>query len=55
MKRNLVFNAKTPMGISMKFLAHMRANDLRALARSKGIPASLRTAAKQRVDKKKRS
>lgn len=53
-KRNLVFNSKTPIGTSMKFLAHMRFNDLRTLARSKNVPASLRTAAKQRVAKKSR-
>ncbi|MEC7518894.1 MAG: hypothetical protein VYE22_03460 [Myxococcota bacterium] len=54
-KRNLVFNPKTPMGVSMKFLSHLRANDLKSLSRSKGIPASLRTAATQRLNKKKRA
>ncbi|HJL19258.1 MAG TPA: hypothetical protein RMH99_26575 [Sandaracinaceae bacterium LLY-WYZ-13_1] len=53
-KRNLLFNPKTPMGVSMKFLSHLRTNDLRALARSKSVPAALRTAAKQRMDKKMR-
>lgn len=48
-KRALIFNPKTPAGISMRFLSHMRFNDLRALARSKNVPASLRTAAKQRL------
>ena len=28
MKRNLCFNPKTPAGISMRFLSHMRFNDL---------------------------
>lgn len=52
LKRNLLFNPKCPMGISMKFLGHLRFNDLRALSRSKNVPASLRTAAKQRVAKR---
>lgn len=53
-KRNLVFNPKTPMGVSMNFLSHLRATDLRTLARSKNVPASLRSAAKQRVQKQQR-
>lgn len=53
-KRNLLFNPKTPMGVSMKFLSHLRQNDLRGLSRSKSVPAALRTAAKQRMDKKTR-
>jgi len=52
LKRNLLFNPKCPMGISMKFISHLRVTDLRMLARSKGVPASLRSAAKQRVTKK---
>ncbi len=48
-KRALCFNPKTPMGVSMKFLSHMRAGDMKNLARSKNVPAALRTAAQQRV------
>src|SRR5690606_3109188 len=44
-KRALMFNPKTPVGISMRFLSHLRLHDLRALARSKNVQASLRTAA----------
>ena len=51
-KKALVFNPKTPVGISMKFLAHLHAADLRTLARSRGVPAALKTAAAQRVAKK---
>lgn len=51
-KRNLVFNPKTPSGISMRFLSHLRWNDLRALSRSKNVPVALRTAAAQRVAQK---
>jgi hypothetical protein len=52
-KRQLCFNPKTPIGISMKFLSHLRFPDLRSLSRSKNVPASLRTAAQQRVNQKK--
>ncbi len=52
LKRNLLMNPKTPIGISMKFLSHLRSNDLRTLTRSKNIPAALRNAAKQRAANK---
>lgn len=51
-KRALIFNSKTPVGVSMKFLSHLRASDLRAVARSRNIPAALRTTAGQRVAKR---
>jgi len=51
-KKSLVFNPKTPAGISMRYLAHLQAGDLRNLARSRGIPAALKTAAQQRLAKK---
>ncbi|HHH29609.1 MAG TPA: hypothetical protein ENK57_14860 [Polyangiaceae bacterium] len=54
LKRNLIMNPKCPIGISMKFLAHLRFNDLRTLARSKNVPASLRSTAKQRMAKRNR-
>lgn len=49
-KKMLVFNPKTPVGISLRFLPHLRANDLKALARSRGIPGPLKSAARQRID-----
>lgn len=51
-KRALVTNPKTPIGISLRFLGHLRANDLKALSRSRGIPGPLKTAAKNRMQKK---
>lgn len=51
-KRGLCFNPKTPVGISMRFLSHMRIHDLRSLARSKNVSAALRTAALQRVSQR---
>jgi len=47
-KRHLVNNPKTPLALSMGFLSHLRRNDLRALSRSRGIPAPLKQAAKRR-------
>ena len=52
LKKALMFNPKTPVGISMKFLAHMHASDLRDLSRSRGVPASVKSAALQRLNKK---
>lgn len=49
-KKMLVFNPKTPVGISLRFLPHLRANDLKTLARSRGIPGPLKSAARQRVE-----
>jgi hypothetical protein len=47
-KRHLCNNPKTPLALSMTFLAHLRRNDLRALSRSRGIPNALKQAAKRR-------
>lgn len=51
LKRALVFNPKTPTGISLKFLAHMMPGDLKDLARSKNIAAPIKSAALQRMNK----
>jgi hypothetical protein len=48
-KRHLCNNPKTPLALSMTFLAHLRRNDLRALSRSRGIPGPLKQAAKRRA------
>ena len=47
-KRHLCGNPKTPLALSMTFLAHLRRNDLKTLARSRGIPGPLKQAAKRR-------
>jgi len=47
-KRSLCNNPKTPLALSMTFLMHLRRNDLKALARSRGIPGPLKEAAKRR-------
>lgn len=51
-KRSLVFNPKTPVALSMKYLAHLQVADLRTLSRSRGIPTALKQLALQRVAKK---
>lgn len=51
-KRALVFNPKTPVGISMKFLSHLHVADLRGISKSRGIPAALKSAALARISKK---
>ncbi|MDQ3037368.1 MAG: hypothetical protein M3Y87_33545 [Myxococcota bacterium] len=51
-KKALVFNPKTPIGVSMKFLSHLHTGDLRLLARGRGVPAALKQTAAQRVAKK---
>ena len=43
----LVNNPKCPLPVAMRFLPHLNVRDLKALARSKGIPSALCTAAKQ--------
>jgi bacterioferritin (cytochrome b1) len=48
-KRHLCNNPKTPLALSMTFLAHLRRNDLRALSRSRGVPGPLKQAAKRRA------
>lgn len=53
-KRALLHNPKCPIGIALKFVSHMRDNDLKALARSRNVPASIKQAARQRLDKKSR-
>jgi len=51
-KRALLFNPKVPVGVSLKFVVHMRDNDLRALGKSRNVPVPIKTAAAQRLQKK---
>jgi len=50
LKRALIFNAKTPMDVSLRFLTHMRANDLKTLSMSRGVPNQLKVLARQRIE-----
>lgn len=54
-KRALVFNPKTPVGVSLRFLSFMKENDLKVLARSRGIPQPVKTAASQRIESMEKS
>jgi hypothetical protein len=40
-KKSLILNPKTPMTESSKLLVHMRDNDLRLIAKSKGVPSAV--------------
>jgi hypothetical protein len=53
-KHNLVFNPKCPVGISLKFLGHMRADELRTLARSRNVSAQIRSVASQWAQRKEK-
>lgn len=52
-KLNLVMNPKTPMARSMTLLSHLNRMDVRKVARSKGIPSALATAAKRKLDQRR--
>jgi hypothetical protein len=49
-KLALVMNPKCPMSTAMTFLGHLHKNDLKKVARSKGIPSALATAAKRKLN-----
>lgn len=53
-KRNLVNNPRTPTGIALRFVPHMRDNDLRSIARSRNVPVPIKNAAKQRWERKQK-
>ncbi len=46
-KMNLIKNPKTPMGISLRHLPYINAEEVKELAKSKNIPTALQTAAKR--------
>ena len=46
-KMNLVGNPKCPVALSLRLLSHLRAEDLKNIARSKNVPSALSTAAKK--------
>ena len=51
-KRALLFNPKTPVGIGLRFLGHMRPGDLKLLSRSRSVANPIKTAARQRLEKR---
>ncbi len=50
----LVSNPKTPPGISMSFISHLRMTDLVVLEKNKNIPEAVRAAIKRYIKMKKR-
>jgi hypothetical protein len=54
-KHNLVFNPKSPVGISLRFIGHMRIDELRHLTRSRNVPAQIRSLAAQWIARKEKS
>ena len=53
-KRALIYNPKTPLGIALRFLTHLRDSDLKTLSRSRNVPAAVKQAASQRIAQKER-
>lgn len=51
-KLNLVTNPKTPLTFSSRLLPHIRDNDVRAIAKSKNVPASVQSLARQALIRK---
>lgn len=52
--RALVFNPKTPVGVSLEKLPYIKDKDLQFLSKSKNIPNAVSTTAKRMVAKKQR-
>jgi hypothetical protein len=53
-KHGLVFNPKTPVGISLRFIGHMRDDELRTLSRSRNVAQPLKAAALQKLAAKEK-
>ena len=48
-KLNLVRNPKTPLPTAMRFLTHIRANDLKDLQKNRNVPIGIQTGARNLV------
>ncbi len=53
-KINMVLNPKTPLQTSLKFLDHLYEKDLMSIAKGKNVPSVLASAARRKVDAKKK-
>jgi len=51
-KLNLVQNPRTPFAFSAKLIPHLREHELKALAKSKNVPGSVSTAARQQLSRR---
>jgi len=52
-KKHLVENAKTPIGIAQKLITQLREADLRQLARDKNVPSAVQLAARRHLSRRK--
>lgn len=53
-KHALIFNPKCPVGIALRFVSHLRDNDLRELSRTRNVAQPLKSAAMQRMQAKEK-
>lgn len=53
-KHNLCFNPKTPVGVSMRFVSHLRMEELKALAKNRNIPGQIKSMAAQWILRKEK-
>ena len=53
-KKALVFNPKTPVGIALRFVGHLRDDELKALSRSRNVSQPLKSAALQKIAAKEK-
>jgi hypothetical protein len=53
-KHGLVFNPKTPVGISLRFIGHLRDDELKVLSRSRNVAQPLKAAALQKLAAKEK-
>ncbi|NOY93912.1 MAG: hypothetical protein GXP55_22240 [Deltaproteobacteria bacterium] len=53
-KRALTFNPKTPTGVALRFISHLRPNDLKLLAKSRSVTGAIKTAASHRLEAKEK-
>jgi hypothetical protein len=50
----LVFNVKTPVGMALRFLPHLREDELKTLSRSRNVSQPLKSAALQKIATKEK-
>ncbi|MDB4989784.1 MAG: hypothetical protein JWN04_4962 [Myxococcaceae bacterium] len=53
-KYALVFNVKTPVGIALRFVGHLREDELKTLSRSRNVSQPLKSAALQKIAAKEK-
>jgi len=50
----LVFNVKTPVGMALRFISHLREDELKTLSRSRNVSQPLKSAALQKIAAKEK-